>query len=80
MFGFSFAYFSTRLPQYRYACPSLSTKTAGSMSSHGMSVSLVMSLVTRALPRASTKGPVGLSDTATPIALPGLLASCSTGA
>lgn len=29
-------------------------------------------------PRASTKGPVGLSDTATPIALPGSVSSCST--
>ena len=35
---------------------------------------VVMSFETRALPLASTKGPVGLSDTATPLALPGMVA------
>jgi len=42
------------------------------MSSQVMLVWVVMSLVIRAEPRASTKGPIGLSDTATPIEKPGM--------
>ena len=47
------------------------------MSSHQIFTSVVMSLVTRAEPRASTKGPVGESDTAMPMDMP-LMVACST--
>ena len=65
--------------QKRYACPSSSIHTVGSMSSQLILVAVVMSLLMSAEPRASVNGPVGLSDIATPMALPWMVA-CSNGA
>lgn len=59
MSAFSLTYHRFGFPQYRYAWPSSSMKTVGSISLFSIS----------GWPRASRKGPVGLSDTATPIAI-----------
>ena len=59
MSAFSFTYHRLGLPQYRYACPSSSMKTVGSISP----------LATSGRPMASRNGPVGLSLTATPMAI-----------
>ncbi len=75
MFGLSRARWSTGLPQASQAVPSSSMRTVGSMSSQPYGPGVVSS-VTSAEPRASLKGPRGLSATATPMALPGWLLSC----
>jgi hypothetical protein len=55
------------LPQYRYACPSLSTNTVGSMA--------MLPLWANSLPIGSLNGPIGLSEMHTPIFAPVLLFS-----
>ena len=59
MSALSLTYHRCGLPQYRYACPSSSTNTVGSISP----------LPTSGCPSASLNGPVGLFDTATPMAI-----------
>ena len=68
MSGFSFTYHRPGLPQYRYACPSSSMKTVGSISL----------LPTSGRPSASRNGPVGLSATPTPMTICPL-ERCRTG-
>ena len=57
MSAFSLTYHRRGLPQYRYAWPSSSMNTVGSISP----------LLTSGRPMASRNGPVGLSATATPM-------------
>ncbi|TWJ22950.1 hypothetical protein JD76_03074 [Micromonospora endolithica] len=59
MSAFSRTYHRFGLPQYRYACPLSSTNACGSISPFS----------TSGRPIASRNGPVGLSATATPIAI-----------
>lgn len=59
MSAFSRTYQRFGFPQYRYACPVSSTKACGSISPFS----------TSGRPMASRNGPVGLSETPTPIAI-----------
>src|SRR5574344_440012 len=70
MLLFNLARKQVPLPQHNHACPSSSISTVGSMSFHQPRAPFeVISSVTKGLPMASTKGPVGLSLTATPTVL-----------
>ena len=62
------------LPQKMYAFPSSSIKTLGSRFAFSLLETGSTSCVTKGSPIASSNGPIGEVDTATPIAFPFLKA------